>query len=132
MVKTNYFTELSLSNRVRIAKAYAPRGFVYDRNGILLGGIAAGFDLAVVPEDVQDWDKTKALLKKLAGIDEDEIKAKIKESKLRRPYHSIRLKEDISWEDMSRIEASEYELPGVVIEVSPKRNTSSARPRPTS
>ena len=122
VVKSNYFTELSLSNRVRIAKAYAPRGFVYDRNGILLAESRPGFDLAVVPEDVEDWDKTKALLKKLVGIDEDEIKAKIKESKLRRPYHSIRLKEDISWEDMSRIEASKYELPGVVIEVSPKRN----------
>ncbi|MFZ3071927.1 MAG: penicillin-binding protein 2 [Thermodesulfobacteriota bacterium] len=122
VIRSNYFTELSLSNRIRIAKAHAPRGFVYDRNGILLAESRPGFDLAVVPEDVEDWDKTKLLLKKLTGIDEDEIKAKIKESKLRRPYHSIRLKEDVSWEEMARVKASEYELPGVVIEVSPKRN----------
>ncbi len=115
------FKELSQNNRVRLLRIPSPRGIIFDRNGIRLAENRPGFDLSVVPEDVDDWEKIKSTLIELVDIDLETIERRLKKAKRRPPFQAIKLKEDLSWEEMVRIEGMKYRLPGVVLEVGPKR-----------
>ncbi|MBI5344526.1 MAG: penicillin-binding protein 2, partial [Deltaproteobacteria bacterium] len=52
----DYYRGLAENNRIRTVKSPAPRGMIYDRLGVKLAENRPGFDLYLVPEDVQDWD----------------------------------------------------------------------------
>lgn len=122
-VKENeHYNELSLNNSTRLVKSPAPRGVIYDRLGIKIAENRPGFDLYLVPEDVKDWVKTKAMLKELVEIDDETIEEKLKKSKGRPPFQAITLKEDLSWEETVRVESYKYEMPGIILDVAPKRS----------
>jgi len=118
----SYFLELSMNNATRLIKAPAPRGVVYDRVGVKIAENRPGFDLYIVPEDVKDWPKTKEMLTKLVQIDEEEINEALEKSSKRPPFQAVKLKEDLSWEETVRIESFKFELPGLMLDVSPKRS----------
>ena len=115
------FKELSLNNRIRIIRTDAPRGLILDRSGIRLAENRPGFDLLIVPEDVTDWARTKRIITVLAEIDMETIDDKLKKAKGRAPFKPIKLKEDITWKEMSRIESFKFELPGISLQAGPKR-----------
>lgn len=117
-----HYKELSLNNSLRLVKAPAPRGILYDRNGIKVAENRPGFDLYIVPEDVKDWPRTKEMLKKLIGMEEETIDEILKKSKGRPPFQAVKLREDLTWEDTVRIESYKFEIPGLILDVSPKRN----------
>jgi len=118
----SYFLEMSMNNATRLIKAPAPRGVVYDRVGVKIAENRPGFDLYIVPEDVKDWPKTKEMLLKLIQIDEEDINETLEKSKKRPPFQAVKLKEDLSWEETVRFESFKFELPGLMLDVSPKRS----------
>lgn len=117
-----YYRELSQNNSVRLLKAVAPRGIVYDSQGLKVAENRAGFDLYVIPEDVKDWPKVKETLKKLIDLDPAEIDEKLRKAKGRPKFQAIALKEDLSWEETVKIESYKFELHGLMLDVSPKRS----------
>jgi len=121
VMRSSHFSELSMNNRIRLTKTPAARGLILDRNGKLLAENRPGFDLLIVPEDVKDMAKTKKILTRIVDIDNKTINAKLKKAKRRAPFRPVKLKEDISWEEMAKVDNYNYELPGVLIEVMPKR-----------
>ncbi|MFQ5464652.1 MAG: penicillin-binding protein 2 [Thermodesulfobacteriota bacterium] len=121
VMDADYYRGLSQSNRLRLVRTAAPRGLIYDRSGNRLVENRPGFDLLLVPEDVKDWDKTKERLTKLVGITPEEIDEKVRKAKRRPPYRPVRLKEDMTWEDTAKVESFKFEIPGINIDVSPKR-----------
>lgn len=116
-----HYKELSQNNRLRLVKSPAPRGIIYDRLGVKVADNRPGFDLFLVPEDVVDWAATKDKLKKLAGIDAETIDEKLLKNKGRPQFQAVKLKEDLSWEETVRIESYKFEIPGIILDVSPKR-----------
>ncbi len=121
VMEHQHFKELSLNNRIRLVDVPAPRGLIYDRNGVRLAENRPGFDLAIVPEDVQDWPMTKSMLTKLVGMEPDKVDSILRKASGRAPFRAVKLKKDLSWEEMARIESFKHRLPGVVLEVGPKR-----------
>lgn len=117
-----YYRKLAESNRIRTVKSPAPRGVIYDRTGVRLADNRPGFDLYLVSEDVTDWHGTKETLERLIGIDSRTIDEKLERSKNRPPFQAVKLKEDLTWEEAVKIETFKHEMPGVMIEVTPKRN----------
>lgn len=120
--EADYYRELAENNRIRSVKSPAPRGMIYDRLGVKVAENRPGFDLYLVTEDVKDWTKTKEMLNTLIGLEEAEIEEKLERSKSRPPFQAVKLREDLSWEETVKIEASRFEMPGVMLEVSPKRS----------
>jgi penicillin-binding protein 2 len=116
------FKELSQNNRIRLINVPAPRGLILDRNGTRLAENRPGFDLAIVPEDVKDWKKTKETLSRLVKIDAETIEEKLMKARGRPPFQPIKLKEYLTWEEMVMVESFKFELPGVLLEVGPKRD----------
>ena len=117
-----YYNELSLNNATRLIKAVAPRGVIYDRLGIKIAENRPGFDLYIVPEDVKDWAKTKQTLASLIEIDEATIDERLEKSKKRPPFQAVKLKEDLSWDETVKIESFKFEIPGIMLDVAPKRS----------
>ena len=61
----------SNGNRIKVLPIAPNRGLIYDRNGVLLAENRPVFSLEVIPEDVEDIDKTLADLTALMGITND-------------------------------------------------------------
>ncbi len=116
-----YYGNLSRHNKTRTVKSQAPRGILYDRHGVKLAMNRPGFDLYIIPEDVTDWPKTKAMLRRLAVIDEDTINERLERAKGHPPFRAVKLKEDLSWEETVKISSFNFEMNGVMLEVTPKR-----------
>ncbi|MBI5599407.1 MAG: penicillin-binding protein 2 [Deltaproteobacteria bacterium] len=121
VINAAHYKDLSRNNSIRLTKNRAPRGVIFDRNGVRLAENRPGFDLSIIPEDVRDWEKTKRLLVRLADIDEKTIEERLEKEKGRPPYRAIKLKEDLSWEEMVRVASYKFELHGVSIDVGAKR-----------
>jgi penicillin-binding protein 2 len=117
-----YLKELSQNNRIRLINTPAPRGLILDRNGIRLAENRPGFDLSIIPEDVKDWKKVKETIARFVQIDIETIEAKLKKASGRPPFQPIKLKGDLTWEEMVLVESFKFELPGVLLEVGPKRD----------
>lgn len=122
VLESGHYTELALNNATRLVKAVAPRGVVYDRYGVKIAENRPGFDLYLVPEDVKDWPATKEMLKKLLNLEEEEIDEKLQRSKGRPPFQAVKLMEDLTWEETVKVESFKFEMPGVLLDVSPKRS----------
>ncbi len=120
VIKGERFRRLCDNNRIRIVKVTPLRGRILDRKGRVLADNRPAFDLFVIPEDVRDKDRLAAELSLLLSIPKEEILRKLT-GQGRRPFEPVRIKEDLSWEELSRVKAHQMELPGVEISVVPVR-----------
>jgi len=117
-----YYGAMALNNSIRLIRTRAPRGLIFDRTGVKIAENRPGFDLYVVPEDLRESPGTIKLLSRLVRIDTASIYEKIRRSKGRPPYRAVKLKEDLDWAEAVRIESFKFEMPGVRLDVAPKRS----------
>lgn len=115
------YAELAQNNSIRLLRSTAPRGVIYSSGGFKIADNRPGYELYLVPEDIKDWDKTAQMLKRLVNIEPADIDERIKKAKERPPFQAIKLKEELTWEETVKVETYKFEMPGVILEVSPKR-----------
>jgi penicillin-binding protein 2 len=116
------YRELADNNRVRMLDVVAPRGTILDREERTIITNRPSFNIVWVKEDSPDPDE---IIKKLSRIFNVEIAVLLKRVReaADNPRHiPIMLKEDIDWKTLVYIENNRYELPGVRIEVLPRRD----------
>ena len=112
--------ELSDKNRIRIRPVAAPRGILFDRNGLALVDNRPAFTLSLIPREMEDRGTVLARLSVLLKIPLRELEEGLE----RVPPDSIRpvrMRRGLSLEEVTRVEELKLELPGVVIEVEPQR-----------
>ncbi len=112
--------EMSDKNRTRIRPVAAPRGILYDRNGLALVDNRPAFTLSFIPRDMEDRNTVLARVAVLLKIPLTELQdalARVPADSLR----PVRVRRGLSLEDVARIEEWKIELPGVVVEVEPQR-----------
>ena len=117
-VQYRYYSE---NNRIRIEEISAPRGNIYDRNGNLLVENRPAYHLVLIREDVPDMDRTIAELAELCEVDAKQFHEVLAANKSIPKFIPIRLMADMDRDSLARIEAQKLRLPGVVIQVEPKR-----------
>lgn len=119
IVRFSEYQRLSQANRVRLLPQPASRGLILDRNGNLLAGNAPSYNLLLVPEEMRAESQI-SLLSEVIAIPEEQIKAQIK-SKNIVPFTPLLLKEGISPEEAILLGQLKYDLPGVDVQIIPKR-----------
>ncbi len=112
IIKGKHFRDASLSNRVRVIKVPAPRGIIYDRNGLALVKNKPYFSASIMSGQM-DLDIKK--LSKLLRIDKIFIKERIEKGKSRY-FESTILKEGLSFKEVAKIEARRSDFPGLMID----------------
>jgi penicillin-binding protein 2 len=116
------YRQLADSNRVRMLDVVASRGNILDRQGRNIITNRPSFNIVWVKEDSPDPDE---VIKKLSRILDEEIAVLLKRVReaADNPRHiPILLKEDIDWKTLVYIENNHFELPGIRIEVLPRRD----------
>lgn len=113
--------KLSEQNRIRIKKILAPRGVIYDRNGKVMADTRPSFNIYVTAEDIKDFNETVDGLANLIGMDREEIVDKLKAASNFPPSFAVKIKSDISKDEVAKVEAHRVYLPGVTIQIEPKR-----------
>ena len=112
------YRKLSEANRIKTVKIPAPRGILFDRNGIPLVKNSFYYCASIV---YGGFDKGKVdLLAKVLNMPVEEILEKTNKKGLS-PFVPIRLKEGLSFSEVAYIESRRSDFPGLVIEVGVKR-----------
>ena len=113
---------MSESNRIRLVRVPAARGVVYDRHGEILVDNRPSFDVVFVPEDARE--RRRQVLRNLAGYlgnDEPGLMQAVRAPSKRPPYEGIVLRRDVDWQGVVALETHQFDLPGVSLQVGPKR-----------
>jgi penicillin-binding protein 2 len=114
--------KLSEQNRIRVKKIIAPRGIIYDRTGKVLADTRPSFNVYLTPEDIRDFSQTVDGLARLLACEREEIIEKMKAASRMPPSFPIKIKSDIPMDEVARVEAHRVYIPGVSIQIEPKRN----------
>ncbi len=119
ILKWQYLTGLSESNRVRMVTLPANRGMIKDRNGETLVSIRPAFNLYLIPEDVSELDSSLDKLSQIISFDREKLKKEMRRSKA---FEEVLIKGDISREEVAFVEENNMSLPGIQIKAEPLRN----------
>jgi penicillin-binding protein 2 len=122
ILKGDEMRRLSEQNRVRVKKILAPRGTIFDRTGKILADTRPSFNLYLIPEDIKDFTQTVDGCVQLLGLDRDEIIEKLKDARDFPSSFPVKIESDMSMDQIAKVEASKFYLPGVVIQIEPKRH----------
>lgn len=121
LVHGKEFAELADGNRIRIQMIKAPRGKIFDRNGALLASNRASTNVSFLHMGRRiNIEEVASRLSGILGMSEDEIRSRIEDPKAPL-YMPVLIKEDVPPEVQTRLEEATHELPGVVLEVEPRR-----------
>ena len=106
---------LADENRISTRVLVPPRGSVFDRNGVVLATNEQNFQALIVAEQTPSVDMTLQNFKKIILLD-DEEENKIKEKILyNRKFLPVKLKDNLTWEEVSALLLNAPDLPGVFI-----------------
>ena len=114
--------KLSEQNRIRVKKIVAPRGIMYDRTGKVLADTRPSFNIYLTPEDIKDFSQTVDGLARLIECDREDIIEKMKAASGMPPSFPIKIKSDIPMDEVAKVEANRVYIPGISIQIEPKRN----------
>ena len=130
VLQGEFYRYQSENNRIRVEDIVAPRGIIFDRNGVTIVENRPAYNLVIIREDISDLDGTIEELARLCQRNPDEFFSVIEANKASPKFVPIRLASDIDRDCLARVEAQRIRLPGVEIELEPKRefkfNTSAA------
>ena len=122
IVNGSVYRMKSEHNRIRLQDILPFRGMILDRNGEVLVDNLPSYDLYVIPEEVQDRSQLLKKLSRLGDIDSENAARILDKAALGYPFKPVCLKRDMSRDELARIETHRFDLPGVMIKVSPQRH----------
>ncbi len=114
----------SEENRIKRVKIAAPRGMIFDRNRQLLLDNRPAFDLEIIPQYLKESGKaqeTLALVSRIIKMPLEEIQAILAKSRGQPPYMPIKVKTDLSRDEMAELKSWQIATPGVSVEMEIKR-----------
>jgi len=119
VVQGNEFKLVSEQNRTRLVSSPGVRGGIYDRNGVCLAKDQPTYSVKVVPDDLKE--EAIPLLSQIISMPVEEIQAKLDENNLP-SWEPFTLRTGLGEEVAHKIEEQHLKLPGVVLQIEPRRN----------
>ena len=122
-VKENkkYLT-LSDKNRIREWKLAPVRGEFRDYFGNVIAGNFEAYQLHVIPEQVEDFRYVIYRLKDLLELSDRQFNKILKKKRENKPWETLIVSDNLSWEKFSKINNHLYDLNGVKPVISISRN----------
>jgi len=108
-------------NRITTRLLAPPRGLILDRNGVAMAINQQNYRVMVVAEQTPSLDYTLDALGKIIAIGEGERARIHKEARRRRSFVPVSVRENLTWEEVARVEVNAPDLPGIVIDVGQSR-----------
>ncbi|HVN81304.1 MAG TPA: penicillin-binding protein 2 [Terriglobia bacterium] len=121
ILKKGYYGELAEKNRIRPIVLVAPRGKILDRNGQIIVDNRPSFVLSLSQENLPIVEKSLPLLASGLKLEMSFLESQIQKYRQQPSYIPIVIKEDMTIEDISFIEAHRSEFPGLDMIPQPRR-----------
>ena len=116
VIEGEKYKTLSDENRISTRLILAPRGRIYDRNGVPLAQNVQNFQAVIIAEQTPNVDKTLENLKQFISLSETE-EAKIKRDiQNNRRFMPVKIKDNLSWEEVALLQLHAPDLPGIAID----------------
>ena len=122
VTESERYRMLAEENRINMRLLPPSRGLVVDRFGEPLALNRQYFRLVMVAEQAGDVETTLTKLSGLVPLEEDEWSKVMRDLRRRPGFVPVTVKENLTWEEVSRIEVNTPELPGLTIEEGELRN----------
>lgn len=112
----NELRDFSEKNRIKQSKIVAPRGLMLDREGKVLVENLPGFEVGISPQYIDSLSGLAARVGPILGMEPEKIIAKVQRSRRQNgPFAQVRLKENLSREEVFRLKRIWLETPGLEI-----------------
>lgn len=122
LIKGDYYRRLSENNRIRLEDIAPPRGLIYDRTGRILVDNRPAFNLAIIPEDVNDLEEVCGKLGGILGVKDDTLMERLASTGSGSPFRPVVVRRDMTRSQLAAVETQKFYLPGVVVRIEPKRS----------
>ena len=110
------YKTLADENRISTRLLVLPRGIIFDRNGVTIASNQQNFQALIVAEQAPNVQETLDAFKKIMPLSEAEEERIKKDLKRNRSFVPIKIRDNLSWEEVSRIQLNAPDLPGIVID----------------
>lgn len=119
VVSQSELGEISNQNSVRRILVDAPRGIMYDRNGIPVVDNRPLYSVQLIPSEFSN--ENIPLLASILGISEDDVREKIEEGIRYSRFSPVKLMRDVNFQVLGALEENLWRLPGVDFVIENKR-----------
>jgi penicillin-binding protein 2 len=119
VIEQNFLKEVSSQNSIRKIPIDAPRGLMFDRNGVVVVDNQPLYTLQVTPSEFDN--KLLPFLSELLGVTVAELEAKIAEGRAYNRFVPTKVVRDLTPLQLARIEENLWRLPGVSFAMESKR-----------
>jgi penicillin-binding protein 2 len=121
VIESGRYRVLAEENRISLRLLPPPRGRVLDRRGVPLAVNVQNYRIVIVPEEAEDVEQMLDRLDRLVQVPEHERRRILREVRRRRAFVPVTVRENLTWEEVSRIEVNAPDLPGINIDVGETR-----------
>lgn len=121
VLRNEYYMTLSEQNRLREVYIPPTRGIIMDRHGRVLAKNRPSFNVEFVAEDCPEPERVMNDLAELLSMDPTLLRTRSMQAGRRRKFEPRLLAKDVTRDQIARVAANRYRLPGVVINVVPTR-----------
>ncbi len=116
IISGNELREFSEKNRIKQNKITAPRGLMLDRDGRVLVENLPGFEALLTPQYIENLDALSKAVGPVLGMEPEKVIQKVQKNRRQNgPFAQIRLKENLSREEVFRLKRMRLDTPGLEI-----------------
>jgi penicillin-binding protein 2 len=116
IVEAEKYRTLAEENRINLRLLPPPRGRITDRFGVPLAVNQQNFRVLLVSEQARDVGSTLDALATIIPLGDHDRQRVVREVRRKRSFVPVTVRENLSWEEMARIQVNAPDLPGVVID----------------
>jgi len=121
IVQEAKYKKLSRHNYLRFVPLKAPRGNIFDRNGVLLASNRASLNVALYRNKLYMPPERLIAISRHLGIKENWLEQVLKRHRQTPPYLPITIKEDATLREVAYLEARKLKIPELLINIEPRR-----------
>jgi len=117
VIEAERFRMLADENRISLRLVMPTRGIIVDRFGVPLAVNEQNFRVTAIPEQTRSIEAALDKLAQIITLTDTDRRRILRDCQRKRPFVPVAIKDNVTWEQMARLEVNTPELPGVQIEV---------------
>ena len=116
VAQADRYAMLADENRINIRLVAPPRGRIVDRFGVALADNQLTYRVVLVAEQAGDIPSTLDAVATLIPMTDADRRRVLRDVQRKHRFVPVTIRENLTWDEMARIEVNTLELPGVSIE----------------
>ena len=116
VAQSNRYAMLADENRINIRLLAPPRGRIVDRFGVSLAMNRPTYRAVLVAEQAGDIPSTLDAVGTLVPLSDSDRRRVLRDVRNKHSFVPVAIREDMNWDEMTRIDVNSLDIPGVSIE----------------